>query len=106
MEKKMGLEKEEIVEKIIGTLKAEGKKVNPAFVSQKNKWNKDQIKEICALFGVSSFNEVLESIPGVKLEKDSKATPSVWYEETPVTPPPFSFLYENSVRRRSSAKAG
>lgn len=98
--------KEEITEKIIKTLKAEGKKINPAVVSQKNKWNKDQIKEICALFSVSTFNEALESIPGVNLEKDSKATPSVWYEETSVTPPLFSFLYENSVRRRSSAKAG
>ncbi len=83
----MELKKEEIAEKIIETLKAEGKKVNPAVVQQKNKWNKDQLEEIFVLFSVSTFNEVLESIPGVNLEKDSKATPSVWYEKTSVTPP-------------------
>lgn len=82
----MELTKEEIEKKIIATLKAERKEVNPSVVQQKNKWNKDDINEICNIFGKNKFNEVLKSISGVKLEKDSKATPSVWYEEDSVTP--------------------
>ena len=98
--------KEEITDQIISILKDEKNKVNPSVITQKLKWSKDRINEICDIFGKSKFNEVLESIPFVKLKIDINKTPSVWYEEDSATPPPFCFHRANFVGRRSSTKAG
>lgn len=49
-------------------------KINPSVITQKLQWDKGKIKEICALFEVEKFSDVLSKIPQVKLEKDENGT--------------------------------
>lgn len=66
--------KNEYVGQIITILKNEQKPVNPSVITQKLGWNKDKIDEVCNLFSVKSFVEILRKIDGIKVEKDKQGT--------------------------------
>ncbi len=66
--------KNEYVGQIITILKNEQKPVNPSVITQKLGWNKDKIDEVCNLFSVKSFVEILRKIDGIKVEKDKHGT--------------------------------
>ena len=66
--------KNEYVGQIITILKNEHKAVNPSVITQKLGWNKDKIDEVCNLFSVKSFVEILRKIDGIKVEKDEHGT--------------------------------
>ena len=66
--------KEEVTEKIIAVLKENDGQINPSVITQKLNWNKDTINEICALFNVSKFSEILSQIPQIKIEKNEHGT--------------------------------
>jgi len=65
----MSYTKDEVIAKIIAVLKNFDGKRNPSVIMQKLNWNKDTISEICALFNVSKFSEILSQIPQIKIEK-------------------------------------
>ena len=61
--------KEEITEKIIAVVKNFDGKRNPSVIMQKLGWNKDTVNDMCSLFNVSKFSEILSQIPQIKMEK-------------------------------------
>ena len=70
----MSYTKDEVIAKIIAVLKNCDGKRNPSVIMQKLNWNKDTISEICALFNVSKFSEILSQIPQIKMEKTEHGT--------------------------------
>lgn len=64
----------EMAENQICTVLENQGKVNPSVIAQKLQWGKDKITEICALFGVEKFTEVLAQIPGIEITKNDKGT--------------------------------
>ena len=70
----MSYTKDEVIAKIIAVLKNFDGKRNPSVIMQKLNWNKDTISEICALFNVSKFSEILSQIPQIKMEKTEHGT--------------------------------
>lgn len=66
--------KEDVTEKIIAVLKENDGQINPSVITQKLNWNKDTINEICALFDVGKFSEILSQIPQIKIEKNEHGT--------------------------------
>ena len=64
----------ELLGQIATVLKSESKAVNPAVIAQRLGWNKDKIAEVCSLFSVKSFVEVLRKIDGVQIYKDEHGT--------------------------------
>ena len=77
--------KEDVTEKIIAVLKENDGQINPSVITQKLNWNKDTINEICALFDVGKFSEVLSQIPQIKIKKDKHATVYVQLVQNPKT---------------------
>lgn len=61
--------KEEITEKIIAVVKTFDSKRNPSVIMQKLGWNKDTVNDMCSLFNVSKFSDILSQIPQIKMEK-------------------------------------
>ena len=70
----MSYTKDEVIAKIIAVLKNCDGKRNPSVIMQKLNWNKDTISEICALFNVGKFSEILSQIPQIKMEKTEHGT--------------------------------
>ena len=66
--------KEEITEKIIAVVKNFDGKRNPSVIMQKLGWNKDTVNDMCSLFNVSKFSEILSQIPQIKIEKNEHGT--------------------------------
>lgn len=73
--------KDEAEAKILAVLQNAGEKVNPAAILSKLGWKKDKITEICNLFGVEKFTDVLKQFPEIKLEKDEHRTTYVVLEQ-------------------------
>ena len=74
--------KDEAEAKILAVLQNAGEKVNPAAILSKLGWKKDKITEICNLFGVEKFTEILQQFPEVKIEKDNNGTAYVVFAES------------------------
>ena len=70
----MSYTKDEVIAKIIAVLKNCDGKRNPSVIMQKLNWNKDTISEICSLFNVGKFSEILSQIPQIKMEKTEHGT--------------------------------
>lgn len=68
---------QEIKSRIITTVKACVRPVNPSVIMQKNGWYKDDMDNICKRFGVKGFIEVLNLFPELKVSKNENGTPSV-----------------------------
>ena len=66
--------KEEITEKIIAVVKTFDGKRNPSVIMQKLGWTKDTVNDMCGLFNVSKFSEILSQIPQIKMEKTEHGT--------------------------------
>ena len=66
--------KEEITEKIIAVVKTFDGKRNPSVIMQKLGWNKDTVNDMCGLFNVNKFSEILSQIPQIKMEKTEHGT--------------------------------
>ena len=72
--------KEEITKQIIKVLKKALQKcdntdgVNPSVITQTLGWDKVAISNVCNLFGVSKFGEILSQIPQLKIEKNEHGT--------------------------------
>ena len=72
--------KEEITKQIIKVLKKALQKcdntdgVNPSVITQTLGWDKVAISNVCNLFGVSKFGEILSQIPQIKIEKNEHGT--------------------------------
>ena len=75
----MSYTKDEVITKIIAVLEKNDGQINPSVITQKLKWNKETINEICALFNVSKFSEVLSQIPQIKIKKDGHGTAYVQF---------------------------
>ncbi|MBD5414573.1 MAG: AAA domain-containing protein [Treponema sp.] len=73
--------KDEAEAKILAVLQNAGEKVNPAAILSKLGWKKDKITEICNLFGVEKFTEVLQQFSEVKIEKDNNGTTYVVFAQ-------------------------
>ena len=70
----MSYTKEEVIAKIIAVLKDFDGKRNPSVIMQKLGWNKDTVNDMCSLFNVSKFSEILSQIPQIKIEKNEHGT--------------------------------
>ena len=66
--------KEEITEKIIAVVKNFDGKRNPSVIMQQLGWNKDTVNNMCSLFNVSKFSEILSQIPQIQIEKNKHGT--------------------------------
>jgi len=66
---------------IITVLKTETEPINPSTLAYKLGWNKDKINEVCRIFSVTSFIEVLRKINGVEIKKNEHGTAYVSYNE-------------------------
>ena len=66
--------KEEITEKIIAVVKTFDGKRNPSVIMQKLGWTKDTVNDMCGLFNVSKFSDILSQIPQIKIEKNEHGT--------------------------------
>ena len=62
----MSYTKEEVIAKIIAVLKDFDGKRNPSVIMQKLGCNKDTVNDMCSLFNVSKFSEILSQIPQIK----------------------------------------
>lgn len=71
-----------VAEQITSVLTESSGRINPSVITQKLKWNKDAITEICTLFEVKKFSEVLEQIPEVEIQKDENGTAYVQFSQT------------------------
>lgn len=65
----MSCTKDEVIAKIIAVVKNFDGKRNPSVIMQKLGWNKDTVNDMCSLFNVSKFSEILSQIPQIKMEK-------------------------------------
>ena len=75
----MSYTKDEVITKIIAVLEKNDGQINPSVITQKLNWNKDTINDICALFNVSKFSEILSRIPQIKIKKDGHGTAYVQF---------------------------
>ena len=75
----MSYTKDEVITKIIAVLEKNDGQINTSVITKILKWNKDTINEICALFNVSKFSEVLSQIPQIKIKKDGHGTAYVQF---------------------------
>jgi len=66
---------------IMTVLKTETEPINPSTLAYKLGWNKDKINEVCRIFSVTSFIEVLRKINGVEIKKNEHGTAYVSYNE-------------------------
>ena len=66
--------KDEIARQIIDVLAQSSKSINPSVITQKLNWNKDFINEICDLFAVQKFSEILKQIPEIEINKNGHGT--------------------------------
>ena len=96
--------KEEVTEKIIAVLKENDGQINPSVITQKLNWNKDTIKEICALFDVSKFGEVLSHIHQIKIKKDKHATVYVQLVQNPKTENKLSNAGQEETKMAETTK--
>lgn len=96
--------KEEVTEKIIAVLKENDGQINPSVITQKLKWNKDTINEICALFDVSKFGEILSHIPQIKIKKDKHATVYVQLVQNPKTENKLSNAGQEETKMAETTK--
>ena len=96
--------KEEVTEKIIAVLKENDGQINPSVITQKLNWNKDTINEICALFDVSKFGEVLSQIPQIKIKKDKHATVYVQLVQNPKTENKLSNAGQEETKMAETTK--
>lgn len=71
----------EHIEQIMTVLKTETEPINPSTLAYKLGWNKDKINEVCRIFSVTSFIEVLRKINGVEIKKNEHGTAYVSYNE-------------------------
>ncbi|WP_296330920.1 AAA family ATPase [uncultured Treponema sp.] len=71
-----------VAEQITSVLTESSGRINPSVITQKLKWNKDAITEICTLFEVKKFSEVLGQIPEVEIQKDENGTAYVQFSQT------------------------
>ena len=71
-----------VAEQITSVLTESSRRINPSVITQKLKWNKYAITEICTLFKVQKFSEVLKQIPEVEIEKDENGTAYVQFSQT------------------------
>lgn len=65
--------------KIIEVLETESRPVNPSVIQNKLGWNKDDTAEVCQIFNVKSFTQILETIEGVSITKNEHGTSYVSY---------------------------
>ena len=70
----MEIKKDEIVKQIIEVLAKSSKPVNPSVITQTLNWNKDFIKEVCDLFNVQKFSEILKQIPEIEINQNEHGT--------------------------------
>ncbi|WP_230974498.1 AAA family ATPase [Treponema vincentii] len=70
----MSYTKEEVIEKIIAVVKNFDGKRNPSVIMQQLGWNKDTVNNMCSLFNVSKFSEILSQIPQIQIEKNKHGT--------------------------------
>lgn len=70
----MSYTKDEVIAKIIAVLKDFDGKGNPSVIMQKLGWNKDTVNDMCSLFNVSKFSEILSQIPQIQIEKNKHGT--------------------------------
>ena len=70
----MSYTKDEAIAKIIAVLKDFDGKRNPSVIMQKLGWNKDTVNDMCSLFNVSKFSEILSQIPQIQIEKNKHGT--------------------------------
>ena len=96
--------KKEVTEKIIAVLKENDGQRNPSVITQKLNWNKDTINEICALFDVSKFGEVLSHIPQIKIKKDKHATVYVQLVQNPKTENKLSNAGQEETKMAETTK--
>ncbi len=96
--------KEDVTEKIIAVLKENDGQINPSVITQKLNWNKDTINEICALFDVGKFSEVLSQIPQIKIKKDKHATVYVQLVQNPKTENKLSNAGQEETKMAETTK--
>lgn len=70
----MEIKKYEIVKQIIEVLAKSSKPVNPSVITQTLNWNKDFIKEVCDLFNVQKFSEILKQISEIEINQNEHGT--------------------------------
>lgn len=66
--------KAELLDQIKAVLKSLTKHTNPSVITQRLGWHKDKIEEVCSLFSVKSFVDVLRTIDGIEINKDEHGT--------------------------------
>ena len=96
--------KEEVTEKIIAVLKENDGQINPSVITQKLNWNKDTINEICALFDVGKFSEILSQIPQIKIKKDEHGTAYVQFVQNSKTENKFSNAGQEETKMTETTK--
>ncbi len=97
--------KEELLDQITTVLKSESKPVNPSVITQKLGWNKDRIDEVCDLFKVKSFIDIVRKIDGIEIKKDDHGTAYVSLKNNDSTPAevkisPVTKISEINIRER------
>lgn len=70
--------KDAVKTKILDVLQNAGGKINPSVILNKLDWKKD---ELCNLFDVEKFTDVLKQFPEIKIEKDEHRTTYVVLEQ-------------------------
>lgn len=70
----MSYTKDEVIAKIIAVVKNFDGKRNPSVIMQQLGWNKDTVNNMCSLFNVSKFSEILSQIPQIQIEKNKHGT--------------------------------
>lgn len=93
-------EQKEIYTQIINVLRSEQKAVNPSVVTQKLKWNKDKIKDICTMFGKENFSGLLAKMPRIVTTKNGDIPYVQYYvTDSEMYLPKFSMNQPN-IRQR------
>ena len=73
-----------VAEQITSVLTESSRRINPSVITQKLKWNKYAITEICTLFKVQKFSEVLKQkktkteLPMFSFHKQKKSQMPQW----------------------------
>ena len=73
--------KDDMKTKILAILQESSEKMNPSAILSKLGWKKDKITEICKLFGVEKFTEILQQFSEVEIEKDNNGTTYVVFAQ-------------------------
>lgn len=71
----MDFTKDEVKTKILGILQESDGKINPSVILDKLSWKKD---DICKLFEVDKFTEILKQIPEIEIQRDNNGTAYVF----------------------------